>query len=99
MEVLSICRLARWAWQFPTCALTESVLLHLSHLLISPTSPGLLRFLLLETSRPSQLLVMGLVRDRARQAAEKLFFAAALSVSSMDDRASRRSYAGCLFQV
>jgi len=50
-------------------------------------------------SRPIQLLVISFLRDRANQILEKIYFVTALSVSALEERASRRPYAGCLFQV
>ena len=50
-------------------------------------------------SRPVQMLLVGILRDRLKQIVEKLYFVVGLSVSSLEDRASKRSYAGCLFQM
>ncbi len=106
MEVMAVARMARWAWQSPHSALVEVAVLHIVNILLVPWaldslyhSEGTLRLLLLETSRPVQILVLGVLRDRLRQALDKTYFSVALSVSSLEDRASRRSYAGCLFQA
>ena len=50
-------------------------------------------------TRPIILIMLSFARDRAKQVVEKLYFMAALLVSSMEDRASRRSYFGVLCQV
>ena len=50
-------------------------------------------------TRPVQLLLLSFFRDRAKQIIEKIYFVTALSVSALEERASRRPYAGCLFQV
>ena len=44
-------------------------------------------------------LLIGLARDRLKQMVEKLYLVVSLAVSSLEDKASRRSYAGCLFQA
>ena len=46
----------------------------------------------------SNRLLIGLARDRLKQMVEKIYLVVSLAVSSLEDRASRRSYAGCLFQ-
>ena len=43
--------------------------------------------------------MIGLFRDRLKQIVEKLYLVVSLAVSSLEDRASKRSYAGCLFQI
>ena len=96
LELLAVARIARWAWQSPSCALAEAAVLHL---ILSVCDGNANNMLLHETSRPIQLLLLGLARDRVRQAWHKLYFVSALSASSMEDTVSRRSYAGCLFQV
>ena len=50
-------------------------------------------------TRPVQLMLLSFLRDRAKQILEKIYFVTALSVSALEERASRRPYAGCLFQV
>ena len=50
-------------------------------------------------TRPILLLVLSIFRDRVRQMIEKLYFMASLTISSMEDRTSRRSYSGVLCQV
>ncbi len=50
-------------------------------------------------SRPLQVLMVSFFRDRAKQIIEKSYFVIALTVSVLEERASRRPYAGCLFQV
>jgi len=50
-------------------------------------------------SRPLQILLLSFFRDRAKQIIEKSYFALALTISVLEERASRRPYAGCLFQV
>ena len=50
-------------------------------------------------TRPILLLVLSIFRDRLRQMIEKLYFMASLTISSMEDRTSRRSYSGVLCQV
>ena len=50
-------------------------------------------------TRPVQILLLSFFRDRAKQIVEKIYFVTALSVSALEERASRRPYAGCLFQV
>ena len=50
-------------------------------------------------TRPILLLLLSVFRDRLRQMIEKLYFMAALTISSMEDRTSRRSYSGVLCQV
>lgn len=50
-------------------------------------------------SRPLQVLLLSFFRDRAKQIIEKSYFVIALTVSVLEERASRRPYAGCLFQV
>ena len=44
-------------------------------------------------------MLIGLARDRLKQMVEKLYLVVSLAVSSLEDKASRRSYAGCLFQA
>ncbi len=56
-------------------------------------------FLTFELSRPVQLLLLGMARDRGKQIIEKIFLVVALAISSLEDKASKRSYAGCLFQL
>ena len=50
-------------------------------------------------TRPVQILLLSFFRDRAKQIVEKIYFVVSLSVSALEERASRRPYAGCLFQV
>ena len=50
-------------------------------------------------TRPVLLLVISILRDRIKQMMEKLYFMIALTIASMEDRASRRSYVGVLCQV
>ena len=88
IEILAIIRAYRWIWQNTEAALIEHCALHL-----------LLMLLPLEFSNPLKLLVIGFVRDRFKQIIEKLYLVVCLAVSSLEDKASRRSYAGCLFQL
>lgn len=102
-EILAIIRAFRWTWQN-----TESSLVELSvfHILITYIQPiftnnhyGPSDFVIYELSRPVQLLILGFVRDRAKQTVEKIYLVTSLAVSSLEDKASKRSYAGCLFQL
>ena len=102
VETVAIIRAMRWIWQNGHAALFECAAFHLLETLCtSPlknwTPP--LRFYFFLVSRPVQLGILCLLRDRAKQIVEKVFFAVALSASSLEDRASRRTYAGCLFQA
>ena len=44
-------------------------------------------------------MVIGYLRDRIKQIIEKLYLTVSLAVSALEEKASRRSYAGCLFQM
>ncbi len=101
VEVLAVIRTMRWIWQDSTNALIEFTIFHLLFtFMASSASPGgILEFLFLHMSHAVQLAVIGVLRDRSKQILEKLYFAVTLSASSLEDRASRRSYSGCLFQA
>ena len=89
---------------FQESALIEFSLIHLSATYAEPFfthrySGDLVAFFFESLSRPIQLLLISFFRDRANQILEKIYFVTALSVSALEERASRRPYAGCLFQV
>lgn len=101
-EAMAIIRITRWAWQNSECALAEVAGLHLALTAVgSRAAPDnfILHSFFNVASRPVQLLLIGLLRDRLKQIVEKTFFVLTLSVSSLDNRSSRKSYAGCLFQT
>ena len=50
-------------------------------------------------TRHMLLMVLSFARDRITQMAEKISFMIALTITSLEDRATRRSYIGVLCQV
>lgn len=101
LEILALIRIMRWIWQNSEAALIEVGMLNLFLLINYPLAQksGFIGFFVNELSRVVQLLVFGFLRDRIKQFIEKLYFVISLTVSSLEDRASKRSYAGCLFQL
>ena len=101
IEIVAIIRAMRWIWQNPESALIELTTLHLLVCLVEPLTDDVrfIRVFFKGVSRAVQLLFVGILRDRWKQIVEKIYFVVALSVSSLEDRASKRSYAGCLFQM
>ncbi|TRY77474.1 hypothetical protein TCAL_12639 [Tigriopus californicus] len=100
-EILALIRIMRWIWQNSEAALIEVGMLNLFLLINYPLAQqsGSVGFFVNELSRGVQLLAFGFLRDRIKQFVEKLYFVISLTVSSLEDRASKRSYAGCLFQL
>ena len=101
IEVIAIIRAMRWIWQSPNASLVEIAIFHIAW----QTAHGLARrhfifhVMFYAFSVPVQLLLLSFLRDRFKQILDKIYFTLALSVSAMDNRSSRRSYAGCLFQI
>ena len=100
IEIIAYARIYRWIWQNTESALIELTFFHLYSFYVSHTS-FMDESLSFVTQLPIsvQLLLLGIIRDRLKQIVEKTYLVVSLAVSSLEDRASRRSYAGCLFQV
>ena len=94
LEILAMIRVFRWIWQNTESALFELTCLHLYFVVLENDYDILKDF-----SRPIQLLIIGFLRDRLKQVVEKIYLVTSLAVSSIEDRPSRSSYAGCLFQI
>ena len=101
IEIVALIRIFRWIWQNTESALIELTLYHLYTVYITNSLPvNQSNFdYMNRISKPVQLLILGLIRDRLKQSVEKLYVVVSLAVSSLEDRASRRPYAGCLFQI
>ena len=93
LEVIAILRCFRWVWQNSEASLMD---LSILQLIISLTK---LYGWQIHFSRPIQLICIAYLRDRLHQIFEKLYLTVSLAVSALEDKASRRSYAGCLFQL
>ena len=93
LEILALIRIFRWIWQSPESALIELSGLHLYLVLLEDD------YNILPYSRPIQLMLIGICRDRLKQLFEKVYLIIALAVSAIEDRPSKSSYSGLLFQV
>ena len=94
LEITAMIRAFRWIWQSPESALIEMSGLHLYFVLIERDHWFISVF-----SRPVQLMLIGLIRDRIKEMWEKVYLIIGLAVSAIEDRPSKSCYAGLLFQV
>ena len=95
LEVIAILRCFRWVWQNSEASLMDLSLLQLIISLSKLYGWQQIHYF----SRPIQLICITYLRDRLHQIIEKLYLTVSLAVSSLEDKASRRPYAGCLFQL
>ena len=106
LEVIPIIRCLRWVWQSTESALFEFVCFHVIKTLMSINVPEQLNelqpqhdFLNEHLSMTQQLVLMSFLHDRLVQVINKLYLVLSLTATSVEDRASRRSFAICLFQM
>ncbi|CAB4058317.1 unnamed protein product [Lepeophtheirus salmonis] len=92
-KAIGLIRILRYIWQYTGFALSELAIYHLY------TFFNLKKGIPIKLNAFTELLIIGFLRDRLVLLSKKLYFVAVCSVSSLEERASKRSYAGCLFQL
>lgn len=100
-ELLASIRTFRWIWQNTDCALLETSMHHILNYFIMKSFKDVTLFKFVDEylSFSQQLVLLSFCRDRFMQAIEKFYLFLCLSATSIEDRASRRSYALLLFQM